>query len=89
MGHPGTDHAKTADCAAMIAGSVLFCSMLRFVGCICHVMSRHFCRLHLNHAGQCVLSQCHLHGHDIGCHDKAWEPAYQEQAQTFTHIGLR
>lgn len=85
MGHPGTNHAKTADCAAMIAGGVLLCGMLRFVGCICHMMARHLGRLHFNHAGQCVLSQCHLHGHDIGCHDKAWEPAYQEQAQTFTH----
>lgn len=89
MGYPGTDHAKTADCAAMIAWHVLLCRVLHVLRFISQMMARHFCRLHLHHAGQCVLSQCHLHGHDIGCHDKAWEPAHQEQAQTFTHIGLR
>lgn len=88
MGNAGTDHAKATHRAVMIAGRVLLCRMLHFVRLICHMMARHLSRLRLDNAGKCLLCECHLHGHDIGCHDKAWEPAYQEQAETFTHIRL-
>jgi hypothetical protein len=43
-----------------------------------HMMARHLIMLCLRTAGECLLCQGHLQGHDVGGHDKAWQPANQK-----------
>jgi len=90
MGNAGTDHAKATHRAMVLGGRLVIGRVLHLLMIVCHVMARHLGRLRLgNDAVQRVLCECHLQGHDVSRHDKAWQPANQQQAETFSHIGLR
>lgn len=87
MGNTGTDHAKAAYRAMMAGGRMVVSGLLLLLLITCHVMARHFGLLRLGNTAPCLLCERHLQGHDVGGHDKAWQPANQEQAKAFSHTG--
>ena len=89
MRNASADHAKATHGAMMLGRRWMVSRMLHALVLIRHMMTRHLVLLHLGGDRNCLLCECHLQGHDVGGHDKAWQPANQEQAKAFSHIWLR